>query len=252
MKKRALFLSLAFLLGTSGVLHALTDAEYAEIFGENWSGAEAYLQENRAVWDSIFAHFDVDPLLAESIVFPELVRYSFFRDRIEKATMRRLYAHGGSEKGNFSIGVFQMKATFAEGLEKLWMESELPKKYGLTFDLSDDKFNRKRRLERLCSTEQQCVYLAMFLHVVPRQYPELKAMDDTTRVRFLATAYNYSFTAPAEKVMRESTIPRYHTDFVAHETTVYYSYADMALARYLSVRPAPVPKARRRFPWWRR
>lgn len=249
MKRLLSLLLLAVTLPHMAV--ALTYDEYAAIFGENWSGAEAYLAENRAKWDSIFTRYGVDPQLAESVIFPELVRYSAFRDRIEKATMRRLYAHGGSEKGNFSIGVFQMKATFAEGLEKLWMESDLPEKYDLTFDLSDDIYFRKRRLERLCSTEQQCVYLAMFLHIVPRQYPELKEMDDTSRVRFLATAYNYSFVAPFDKVLRESTTSRYHTDFVASEHTIYYSYADMVLAHYRTVNPNVGKKPRRRFLWWK-
>lgn len=245
-----LLLSLLF-AAVPSTLRALSYEEYAGIFGENWSGAEEYLAQNRPVWDSILVRYGVDPQLAESIVFPELVRYSRFRDRIEKATMRRLYAHGGSETGNFSIGVFQMKASFAEGLERLWMETELPETYSLSFSLSDDIHNRKQRLVRLCSTEQQCVYLAMFLHLVPRQYPELKQMDDSTRVRFLATAYNYSFLAPADKVMHESTVARYHTDLVARDATVYYSYADMVLAHYRNTHPQAAGKHRRRFLWWK-
>lgn len=212
--------------------------DFPAVFGEHWSGAIAYADDQRAAWDSVFARYEVDSLMAQAIIFPELVRYSAFRDRIEKATMRRLYAHGGSEKGNFSIGVFQMKATFAERLETLWMQTDYPEKYDLRFDLRDEIHIRKSRLERLCSVEWQCVYLAMFMHLVPDLYPQSNKLDAEGRVAFLATAYNYSFAVPYDKIMHERTVPRYHTDFVASERTVYHSYADIALARYRMLVPA--------------
>lgn len=214
------------------------DKDFPSIFGDDWTGAIAYADENRVVWDSIFARYDVDSLAAQAVIFPELVRYSAFRDRIEKATMRRLYAHGGSEKGNFSIGVFQMKATFAERLETLWMQTSYPEKYDLRFDLRDDIHIRKSRLERLCSVEWQCVYLAMFMKLVPRLYPQVETLDAENRLAFLATAYNYSFAVPYEKIMHERNVPRYHTDFVATERTVYHSYADIALTRYRMLAPS--------------
>lgn len=210
----------------------LVTADYPTVFGEHWTGAITYAEEQRLVWDSLFAVYGVDRQLAEAVVFPELVRYSKFRDSIEKATMRRLYAHGGSELGNFSIGVFQMKATFAERIETLWMQTDWSTQYGLSFDLADNKFYRQKRLERLCSTEWQCVYLALFLKIVPRLYPQMKTLSEDDRVRFLATAYNYSFSAPFDKIMGETAIPRFHVDIVEREKTTYYSYADIALAHW--------------------
>lgn len=248
LQRFALFLALVLL---SAVVHAERKAtapkeDYAAVFGEHWTGALAYAEEQRVLWDSVFARYDVDPLVAESVIFPELVRFSTFRDRIERATMRRLYAHGGSEKGNFSIGVFQMKATFAERLETLWMQTDYPETYDLRFDLRDEIHIRKARLERLCSEEWQCVYLALFLRLVPGLYPQCQRLDVEDKVVFLATAYNYSFAVPYEQIQRESNIPRYHTDFVATEHTVYHSYADIALSRYRMLAGAEAhPRERR-------
>lgn len=239
MKRILLFTLLAMLL-------TLCKAQdFPAIFGKHWTGAVTYADENRAVWDSIFSRYDVNPIEAQAIIFPELVRYSTFRDRIEKATMRRLYAHGGSEKGNFSIGVFQMKATFAERLETLWMQTSYPEQYDLRFDLRDDIHIRKGRLKRLCSVEWQCVYLAMFMRLVPELYPQTDMLNAEERVAFLATAYNYSFSVPFEKIMRERSIPRYHTDFVATERTIYHSYADITLARYRLLTPTAIGNAYR-------
>lgn len=245
MKRTVLLILLALLLWPHSV-GAQRKAEtsmivenFPVVFGEHWTGAIAYAEDHRAAWDSVFARYEVDSLMAQAIIFPELVRYSAFRDRIEKATMRRLYAHGGSEKGNFSIGVFQMKATFAERLETLWMQTDYPERYDLHFDLRDDIHIRKARLERLCSVDWQCVYLAMFMRLVPDLYPQSRKLDAEGRVAFLSTAYNYSFTVPYDKIMHERTIPRYHTDFVASERTVYHSYADIALARYRMLVPTP-------------
>ena len=217
-------------------LWSMGETDYASIFGESWTGAIAYAEEHRAEWDSIYSVYEVDPLQAQALIFPELVRYSAFRDKIEIATMRRLYAHGGSEKGNFSIGVFQMKATFAERLETLWMQTAYPDKYNLHFILRDELHFRKKRLERLCSVEWQCVYVAMFLRLLPSLYPQMALLTEDEQMTFLATAYNYSFSVPFEQIRKESTVPRFHVDFIATEHTAYYSYADIALTRYKMIK----------------
>ena len=56
--------------------------------------------------------------MAIAVVFPELIRYSALRDKIEITLLKSLYIYKGDDYADFSIGQFQMKPSFAELIHK--------------------------------------------------------------------------------------------------------------------------------------
>ena len=62
--------------------------------------------------------YDVSYPMAIAVVFPEIVRYSAIRDKIEITLLKALYINLGEDYADFSIGQFQMKPSFAEALHK--------------------------------------------------------------------------------------------------------------------------------------
>ena len=72
------------------------------------------------------AHYQQQEVMA--VVYPELLRYSPAQDVIEVEVNRRLYAlHNlGGVRTDFSMGLFQMKPSFAERIEGYY-RAALPK-----------------------------------------------------------------------------------------------------------------------------
>ena len=59
----------------------------------------------------------MDPLIAESVVWPEMERYTRLQDLAETAAVYGTYITTGGGP-DYSIGLFQMKPSFIENLEK--------------------------------------------------------------------------------------------------------------------------------------
>ena len=87
---------------------------YSEIFGEDWTKAETFEKENRSWMEPVLAKNHISYPLAIAIIFPEFVRYSALRDKMEISLLKTLYINLGEDYANFSIGQFQMKPSFAE------------------------------------------------------------------------------------------------------------------------------------------
>lgn len=206
--------------------------EYARLLAEEWKQAAGYVAVHRAEWNEVFASLDVVPAECEAIVFPELLRYSRLQDGLEKAVVQTLYVQAGSAKGNFSIGMFQMKPSFAEEVEKAWMHSPLRHDYKLYFDLRDNRTSRSKRIERLGDKGWQCVYLALFVRLMLLREPQLREFPTEERVCLLATAYNYSFTVSLDTLRQKQSRRSFHLDLLPGKKTRYYSYAGIAAEWY--------------------
>ena len=94
------------------------NADYREIFGDDWNKAIAFERENRSWMEPILAKNHISYPLAIAVIFPELVRYSALRDKMEITLLKALYINLGEDYANFSIGQFQMKPSFAEIVRK--------------------------------------------------------------------------------------------------------------------------------------
>lgn len=90
--------------------------DYRGIFGEKYTEAENYLINQHWISDSLKAN-GLFPDLAKAIVFPEVIRYSVIRNKLELHGLFTLYVQYGERYSDFSVGYFQMKPSFARQLE---------------------------------------------------------------------------------------------------------------------------------------
>ena len=202
---------------------------YPKVFGDDWTSAAQFVNEHHAAWKPLFEEFGVDAHLAEAIIFPELIRYSKWQDEIETAAVNGLYVQKGTKGANFSIGRFQMKPSFAEEVEAAWNQSALAKEYGFVFNLQPNAEARRSRIRRLSSMQGQCRYLAIFIRLLQLHHPQLARLSEKEQVRYLATAYNTSFSASWQSLEQLSHEQHFHTDIIKTRLTRMYSYADIAV-----------------------
>lgn len=227
--KRPLWLWL--LLMISGATTSFS-ADYRQHFGADWEQAERYVRDHHETWQQEFRRFGVDSRVAEAIVFPELIRYRKWQDKIEQAAVGGLYVVQGCRGANFSIGPFQMKPSFAEEVERAWNSSSLSQQYGFSFILSDTHVARRARVHRLSTLQGQCRYLAIFIRLQQLRLPQLQHVSAEQQVRLLATAYNRSFAASWSTLSNLQHDHLFHTAIIPTPTTPLYCYADIAAAYF--------------------
>ena len=204
--------------------------DYRKVFGSNWVEAERYVSEHHDEWKQEFDLFGVDSRMAEAVVFPELIRYSMWKDEIERTAVNGLYVSKGREGANFSIGRFQMKPSFAEEVEQAWNRSSLSKEYGFSFNLADNNEARRSRVRRISTMQGQCRYLAIFIRLLQQRHPQLSQLSLKDQVCLLSTAYNRSFTASWNSLRKMQHERHFHTDIIKTRSTRLYCYADIASA----------------------
>jgi len=209
--------------------------------------ANSYCDEHRAEWKEVWDKYEVPADIAESVIFPELIRYSIFKDKMETTAVKAMYIKGN--KCNFSIGRFQMKPSFAEDLEKRWMRSGMARKYNMFFDTKDTEIARRIRVSRLEDEKWQCVYLAIFLKMLYLDYGSydkrgerfqdgIETLPVKEQVRLAATAYNRGCRwvnpgyGPLEEIASKSKEKHFHLAYIPGPKTKYYVYADIAVRHW--------------------
>lgn len=204
---------------------------YREIFGEDWTKAENFEKENRSWMEPVLTKNHISYPLAISVIFPELVRYSALRDKMEITLLKTLYINLGEYYANFSIGQFQMKPSFAEQIRNQ-APSFLQKRSGITFKTSKEYDNitdfRRSIVKDLEDPEIQINYLISFIKICEKNY-RTKTKDEYSMVRFLAAAYNYGFDKNSEAI--ESMIDKKYFNTKLFKTE-NYSYSDVSLFWY--------------------
>lgn len=219
-------------------VQAQTASDFRKAHASLWEEAECYARENQAAWGEIWNGFGVDSILAESVVFPEMVRYSKLQDYAETAAVRVRYAALGSKDCNYSIGRFQMKPSFVETLEKRWMESTLAMQYEAVFDTAQSREARLVRVDRMEQELWQCVYLAMFIRLLQIDYPALAIRPKEQQVRLIATAFNSGCPLPGAGkgqmayLEKRAAARLFHTVVIAGKKTPRYVYSEIAHLYY--------------------
>jgi hypothetical protein len=207
------------------------DLNYSSIFGEEWKKAVDFEIENRHWIEPILEKNSISYPLAVSVIFPELVRYSALRDKMETTVLKALYVNLGEQYANFSIGVFQMKPSFAEFIREktisvMGRKSDVSFKNKKAYD--DLTAYRKSIVEDLEDPVKQLNYLIVFIKLCDKKY-QSDLMDEDHRVRFLATAYNYG-TGKDRTAIENMTGKRFFKTKLFK--TENYSYADISLYWY--------------------
>jgi hypothetical protein len=204
---------------------------YPEIFGPDWKKAEEFLKDNHSWFAPLMKKYDVSYNEAAAVVFPELVRYSALRDKMEITLLKTLYINLGKDYANFSIGQFQMKPYFAEKIRERASELPFRKLRRQVLDsagYSDIKDYRESIVNDLEDIKKQAIYLVLFMRICSEKFNTVR-MDETERIKFLATAYNAGFYKTEEEIRMMTDRKYYSTKLIAKER---YSYSDISVYWY--------------------
>jgi len=201
---------------------------YQELFGEDWKKAEAFEKGNRRWMEPLLVKNNISYPVAIAVIFPELVRYSALRDKMEITLLKVLYINLGDTYANFSIGHFQMKPSFAEMVREQ-ATSVLKGKTEIEFqdrsEYEDIATFRKSIVTDLEDPKSQINYLITFMKICEKKYRTTR-MSDINHVKFLATAYNYGIDKSTKQIEKMCEKKFFNTKLFK---TKNYSYADVSL-----------------------
>lgn len=213
-----------------GVISA-QELNYKEIFAEDWVKAEEFVRENRHWMEPILEENRISYRFAIAVIFPELVRYSALRDKMETTLLKALYVNLGEEYANFSIGRFQIKPSFAEIIcleapEALGKRSDIRFPHPGEFDNISNY--RKSIVVDLEDPRTQFNYVIAFMKICDKKF-RTGRMDTEEKLKFLSTAYNYGIDRSPEQIagMAER---KFFTTKVFKSVT--YCYSDISLFWY--------------------
>ena len=131
---------------------------------------------------------------ALAVVFPELMRYSTYRDEIEAFATEIAYSASLDFEG-FSIGHFQIKPVFAETVEDFVANNPRLKKKYAVIDYGGNTSTitqRRNRIRRLQNPETEIAYLFAFIDICKTRL-SLKDDDTLNNLWLVASAYNAGF-----------------------------------------------------------
>ena len=204
---------------------------YQELFGDDWKKAQAFEKENRNWMGPVLAKNNISYPLAIAIIFPELVRYSALRDKMEITLLKALYVNLGEDYANFSIGQFQMKPSFAEIIREK-APSAVGRRSGIVFkgtsDFDDIKEYRKSIVTDLEDPKTGFNYLVAFMKICEKSF-KTSRMEELSQLKFLATAYNYGIDKGADQIVSMTDKKFFNTKLFKTEN---YSYADVSIFWY--------------------
>jgi len=204
---------------------------YRKVFGEDWLRAVTFEKENRSWMEPVLARYNISYRMAIAVIFPELVRYSALRDKMEITLLKALYINLGDEYADFSIGQFQMKPSFAE----LILEETSPKmnknpplelKSRSHFD--DLVSYRKAIVSDLENTRSQFNYIIAFFKICDKKF-NTERKGELQKLKFIATAYNYGIDKTAAQIDTMIDKKFFNTKLFKTEN---YSYADVSMFWY--------------------
>ena len=226
---RKIFLTFLVLICTSGAFFAQDYSSEPLLFFQE-RRAEDYdfaLSISKQIFTKLKEEKYPYALEVSSVVFPELLRYSEFRNELE-SLMNECLAFASEESNGFSIGLFQMKPSFAAKVEALLCENpELKEKYA-SIDYGGDLSSfdsRLKRIKRLNDFDLQLEYLKAFTDFEVKILG-LEEEAFTQRLSFLATAYNYGIQIDRdvlEPVLSWQTFP-------SGRRYLYFNYKDLCIA----------------------
>lgn len=200
--------------------------DYVSEFGKDWVNAESILFLHEEVFHNLADSFSVPYNEIIPIIFPELIRYSALQNKIEVSLLKTLYVYKGKDYADFSIGIFQMKPSFAEQIRNLSYQSNNPslrKLFDNDFD-SEKEDHRKQLVTELNNPVTEFKYLIAFFKIANQIYHGKHWNSVDEKVRHFATLYNCG-VQHSEGYIREMSRQKYFS------TTVfgpYYCYADIA------------------------
>ncbi len=204
---------------------------YEELFGDDWEKALQFVSLNERWMRPLLERHKIPYEVAVAVVFPELVRYSAIRDKMETSMLKTLYRNLGNDYADFSVGAFQVKPSFAEKIREEvsllegWRMKSLFRKKNSYQNLREF---RGAIISDLEDPKSEFKYIIALIAICENRFPGITGYD-TTKIRFLATAYNTGFWKSEEEIEKMSNSKFYNTKLFKTEN---YSYADVSLFWY--------------------
>ncbi|RYF89536.1 MAG: hypothetical protein EOO03_05800 [Chitinophagaceae bacterium] len=171
-------------------------ADFGASFGTKSTIAMNKLAQMQELFITCAPICNADATFMQAIVFPEVMRYNSLKDGIEAESLRTLYVQLGNEYADFSIGIFQMKPSFAEQVEEKaehLLSPAIKKELQLQYDSDDTEEIRRQRVERLQDAEWQMIYLTAFTALCNQKYANKKFENNLEKMQWYATVYNAGF-----------------------------------------------------------
>lgn len=189
---------------------ALDSVNYTAVFGADYQKALQFVSKHKNLFDSKALHYHLPEAELKAIVFPELIRYSTFKDYLETKALEYTYTNQGVAVVDFSIGHFQMKPSFVERLESVVrQDSQWQLIFAPLIQYSDTSIQniRTERIRRLKELNWQLDYLCCFYKIAHKKYAkELLNASPSDRVRCIAAAYNIGLKNSYRQLMQQSTV----------------------------------------------
>lgn len=212
--------------------------DYSKIFNR-WDDAVEWVSRNKTWMKEVCDEYEVDYEMASAIVFPELVRFSRYRDVLETIANKTLYVKFGRECSDFSIGLFQMKPSFAEDI--IFSNELSQRKIYEIINIDETKGDESELREQIVNSLQEerssFRYIVAFMKICEKRY-DLTNMDEYERVVFLSTIYNCGLKTAQDDVS-DLANKKFFSDKISTDT--YYSYSDVALWYYRYYRSGKKP-----------
>lgn len=225
LKKAGRYLPVLFLLTGTFLKISAQSPDYSNIFKNDWQKALKYLDDNNSWIKPALEKYKIPYHEAIAVVFPEIVRFSALRDKMETNILKTLYCNLGNEYANFSIGVFQIKPSFAEKIREEASRADGRKLFVKRRSFASDYLFRKSIVEDLEDPKTEINYLIAFFKICKRHFP-ISWQNEEDKIRFLATAYNTGFWKPEPEIKAMMDKKFFNTKMFKTEN---YSYADISL-----------------------
>lgn len=179
---------------------------FGKQFGNRASVANRKLQNLEPYFNMCAALCQAEPAFMQSMVFPEVMRYNSLRDGVEAESLRTLYVQLGEDYANFSIGIFQMKPSFAAVVEakaKQHLPTSMLRELQLGYAATSETNIRQERLERLQDEHWQLVYLTAFTAICNSIYADQPFSSREEKLQWYATVYNAGFDKPVAYIRQK-------------------------------------------------
>ncbi|MND49070.1 hypothetical protein [Solitalea canadensis] len=199
---------------------------YEAEFGADYQRAVRFLEKNSWITDTL-ARYNVPAQFAVAIVFPELIRYSVLRDKMEIGGLKILYTSFGQDYADFSIGNFQMKPSFAEHLIKDLQTTKMATRFNRIIIDSNEESGRKALVNNLESLQSQVMYLIAFYFMCEKKHSKLIWHSTEDKLQFYATAYNCGYWNTTDYIQKKSRQNYFETSIFGDAPK--YNYSAIAL-----------------------
>jgi hypothetical protein len=208
-----------------------SSADFGKTFGKKYTEAEGKIKLMDESFQLCAELCNAKPLFMQSIVFPEVMRYNSLKDDIETESLRTLYVQFGEEYANFSIGIFQMKPTFAAQVEtkvKQLLPDSIFKELQLVYKNTDEENIRSERVERLQDDNWQMIYLTAFILICNEQFKYKIFVSEVEKLQYYATLYNAGLEKTEEYIFKKIKEANFYVEYGMPDKKFKYA----ALATY--------------------